>query len=532
MGDNDKRKDGFSQTGFHGLDEPDFLKEVEKPLVSPLTEPVLRHQEEAQEEALLPDERHKEAPRKEPQGIMPGRNFMGIPTEKPAAFSDPFAKLKSEEPEREEKEGPEKEVEQKFPKVATGEDAREVFDEQESRKAARGKKRSAPTAEEAKAMAVATERINGARQEAPVSEKERRRRLSQQRRVRKERRKRRIIAFLLSLVLLAGLAYLDVPYAFALRDERNALRSIEEYSMVTSQLDSSTTWEKLVAARDYNERLLKRRQNMDVNPYDMVFDEKATYDDQDVRYLFHLEYVSLLKADPSRIMGYISIPKLWISLPIYYGYNEQDMKNGICHLEWTSLPVGGGSSHSVLLGYAKEGKKRLFSNLDLLQKGDVFYVHEMNRTLNYRVTSIKEAYLGDVDALEIQKSKDLLSLVAVKPQGSSLKRLYVTASRIGNVDDPDNIPYPMALLRDWWWAALTVLVLFFWFLFVRSYTHPERKHLKKMRKEKKAKEKRAKKEALKEQKAAKKEKKAIKENEQPDAEKEKEEAEEAQETEK
>ena len=470
MGDNEKRKEEMLQEGSNQLDEPDFLKELEKPLASPEKELAFVHQDEAQGEEA-PRQRIQNLPKiKEPQGVTPGRNFMGIPTEKSAAFVDPFAKLKSEGSWEEKKEEQDQDAPREPERVGSKEDNREVFDASRNAPKSRAKKRSGPSPEEAKAMAVATERINGVKKEpeAPISEKERRRRLSQQRRVRKERRRRRIIAFFLSLVVLSGLAYLDTPYVLAILEERNALRSIDEYSMVTSELDSSTTWEKLVAARDYNDRLLKRRQNMDVNPYDMVYDESATYDDQDVRYLFHLEYVSLLKADPSRIMGYISIPKLWISLPIYYGYNEQDMQNGICHLEWTSLPVGGGSSHSVLLGYAGEGKKRLFSNLDLLQKGDIFYVHEMNRTLNYRVTSIKEAYLGDVDALAIESNKDLLSLVAVKPLGSSLKRLYVTASRIGNVDHPDNIPYPMALVRDWWWAALTVFVLLFWILFVRA----------------------------------------------------------------
>ena len=141
------------------------------------------------------------------------------------------------------------------------------------------------------------------------------------------------------------------------------------------------------------------------------------------------EYSSLLNMTDTGIMGYIEIPVIDVSLPIYHGTGADVLEQGIGHLEGTSLPVGGESSHCVLTGHTGLSSARMFTDLTELEKGDIFLLHVMGEQLAYEVDQIKVVEATDLDDLYIEKGKDLCTLVTCTPYGINSHRLLVRGER-------------------------------------------------------------------------------------------------------
>lgn len=141
-------------------------------------------------------------------------------------------------------------------------------------------------------------------------------------------------------------------------------------------------------------------------------------------------YNSLLNISGNGIMGYVNIEKLNVHLPIHHTADAKVLESGVGHLEFTSLPVGGESTHSVLTAHSGMASQRLFSDLDILEKGDTFYLEVLGEKLYYEVRKISTVLPYEIDNLKIETGKDLVSLVTCTPFGVNTHRLIVTAERI------------------------------------------------------------------------------------------------------
>ncbi len=141
-------------------------------------------------------------------------------------------------------------------------------------------------------------------------------------------------------------------------------------------------------------------------------------------------YQSLLNLDGSGMMGYIQIPKIGVELPIYHGTSEAVLQAGVGHFWGTSLPVGGETSHTVLTGHRGLSTKTLFTNLDKLDIGDVFYIRVLDETLAYQVDQILTVLPEETDALGIESGQDLATLVTCTPYAINTHRLLVRGHRI------------------------------------------------------------------------------------------------------
>ena len=152
------------------------------------------------------------------------------------------------------------------------------------------------------------------------------------------------------------------------------------------------------------------------------------------------EYAQLLDLTGTGTMGYVHIPKLGVSLPIYHGTEEETLERGVGHLIGSSLPIGGSSTHTILTGHSGLASQKMFSDLDKLEIGDTFYLEALNEVLAYEVDQINTVLPHDTTYLGLEENKDLCTLVTCTPFGVNTHRLLVRGHRISytpvNTDNP------------------------------------------------------------------------------------------------
>lgn len=226
--------------------------------------------------------------------------------------------------------------------------------------------------------------------------------------------KNRIVNLLLAAAFLAGLSLLLYPTVSDYWNSLHASKAVAAYDQEVRQLDQGRYDALLDAAREYNRTLLDRSSG-----YYLTDDQKARYD-------------SLLNVDGGGIMGYIEIPTIKLSLPIYHGTEEDVLQIAVGHLDWSSLPVGGESTHCVLSGHRGLPSAKLFTNLDQLVEGDAFVIRTLDEVLTYEVDQILIVEPDDVSTLSIEEGKDLCTLVTCTPYGVNSHRLLVRGHRVAN----------------------------------------------------------------------------------------------------
>lgn len=138
------------------------------------------------------------------------------------------------------------------------------------------------------------------------------------------------------------------------------------------------------------------------------------------------DYLNVHEGD---VLGYIEIPSINIKLPIYYGTSVDILKKGVGVLDGTSLPVGGENTHSVLSAHTGLANQRLFTDIDKLKDGDVFYLHILKKDLAYKVNQIKVVHPDEIDELKISDDKDYVTLLTCYPYGINTERLLVRGER-------------------------------------------------------------------------------------------------------
>lgn len=230
-----------------------------------------------------------------------------------------------------------------------------------------------------------------------------------------------LITVFLVLILLAGLSLLLYPTFSDWWNSYHQTKAIASYAADVANL-SNEDYEKIwKAATEYNASLSERNSD-----YTLTEEQKKQYE-------------QLLNVSGDGIMGYIEIPSINCSLPIYHGTQESVLQIAVGHIEWSSLPVGGASSHCVVSGHRGLPSAKLFTNLDELSKGDTFMLRVLDEVLTYEVDQILIVEPQETGALQIEEGKDYCTLVTCTPYGINTHRLLVRGHRIDNIEEAKTI---------------------------------------------------------------------------------------------
>ncbi|MCR2047582.1 class C sortase [Acetatifactor muris] len=229
--------------------------------------------------------------------------------------------------------------------------------------------------------------------------------------------KKHLSTIILTLILMAGLSLLLYPTVSDYWNSLHQSRAIANYEEAVAALDEETYEEYWNQAAVYNEKLWNRP-----NRYYLSEEEREGYE-------------ALLNISGNGIMGYIQIPSIDVSLPIYHGVDEAVLQVAAGHIESSSLPVGGESTHCVLSGHRGLPSARLFTDLDQLVEGDLFMLQVLNETLTYQVDQIRIVLPEEVEELDLSRGKDYCTLVTCTPYGINTHRLLVRGTRIDNLTE-------------------------------------------------------------------------------------------------
>ena len=253
--------------------------------------------------------------------------------------------------------------------------------------------------------------------------------------------KRKIQSLLFGLMFLLGFGILVYP---SVSNQWNTYRQsqlISGYEMIVEEMteeDFSDEWEK---AKAFNDTIKEN------NLYADVFGQG----DMDLE---DTEYWKILNLNNDGIMGYISIPKINIKLAIYHGVEEIVLQTGVGHLNGSKLPMGGESTHSVLAAHRGLPSARLFTDIDQLERGDVFYIHMLDEVLAYQVDQVHDMVDKDdmdtlTELLKINEGEDRITLFTCTPYGVNSHRLLVSGSRIEyNGEEDVAVTVPEAMLQS------------------------------------------------------------------------------------
>ena len=168
------------------------------------------------------------------------------------------------------------------------------------------------------------------------------------------------------------------------------------------------------------------------NEYNSILFQTQGYviNDSNTDMLSDKSYNSLLNQSDKGIMGSIEIPKIDVDLPIYHGTSEEVLSIGVGHQQGSSLPVGGENTRCILSGHRGLPSSKLFTRLDEMKEGDLFFLKVMNETLAYKVSKVEVVEPNDISVFEIPAGKDECSLVTCTPYGLNTQRLIVTGERV------------------------------------------------------------------------------------------------------
>lgn len=222
---------------------------------------------------------------------------------------------------------------------------------------------------------------------------------------------------LLILILVAGLSLLIYPSFSDYWNSFTQSKVIVDYTQQIENLDAEKYDRIISEAVAYNESLIGRR-----NPY-LLSDEQKK------------EYYELLDITGIGIMGYIEIPAISVTIPIYHGTSDAVLQIAVGHLDWTSLPVGGESTHCVLSGHRGLPSARIFTDLDKLVVGDIFALRILDEVLTYEVDQILIVEPDETDELLIEEGKDYCTLVTCTPYGINTHRILLRGHRVENVEE-------------------------------------------------------------------------------------------------
>ena len=222
-----------------------------------------------------------------------------------------------------------------------------------------------------------------------------------------------------SIMLIIGIVLVLYPFILNYITEKDQANVIADYQSEVNILTQSQKNEKIKNGEKYNSELSE-----DIH-VDVSLDKTEE----------NIDYINVL--DIGDIMGYISIPKIKVELPIYHGTSDNILKNGVGHLESSSLPIGGKNTHCVLAGHTGLASGKIFDNIDKLEFRDIFVIKVLDKTLEYKVVNIVKVDPNDTEAIKLDPEKDYVTLVTCTPRLINTHRLLVRGERVQ--DEKSNI---------------------------------------------------------------------------------------------
>ncbi len=285
--------------------------------------------------------------------------------------------------------------------------------------------------------------------------------------------RQRLTTILFGLLFLAGFLVLCYP---TISDQWNTYRQnrlITSYETVLSELEPEDYTREWEAAEAFNQSFAGN------NLYGDAFGDLEEE-------LTDTPYWKVLNISKDGVMGYLSIPKINLRLSVYHGTSEEVLQTGIGHLNGTKLPIGGESTHSVLAAHRGLPSARLFTDIDQLEPGDLFYLHILDETFAYQVDQILPMVDKDdmetlQEALQITEGEDYVTLFTCTPYGVNSHRLLVRGTRIPYNGEEEQTSTPMETMvrsvQNYYMLYLILglsvtllVILFMRFLFGRGKT--------------------------------------------------------------
>ena len=217
------------------------------------------------------------------------------------------------------------------------------------------------------------------------------------------------------VIFIAGLSFLLYPFVSNYVNSLHQAQSIVDYDKDVGGLDNETNRRLLTEAEEWNATVAHRG---------LALDESMSE-----------TYYDLLDPNDRDILGYLDIPSLGITLPVAHGTEESTLQNAVGHLEWSSLPIGGEGNHCVLSGHRGLPSSELLTNIDRLEKGDLFTIHVLDEQLDYVVDNIAVVEPNDFSLLGVTEGKDYVTLLTCTPYGINSHRLLVRGVRLERTEN-------------------------------------------------------------------------------------------------
>ena len=281
--------------------------------------------------------------------------------------------------------------------------------------------------------------------------------------------KKHLPTILIIVVFIVGISVFLYPTVSNYLYEQNSSKAIVEHAKKMEKLTPQQIAQEKKAVQRYNISLFKNAVVL-TDPFD-----------PDAYPITDGEYDELLAFDD--IMAYIEIPAINVYLPIYHGTKEETLQIGVGHLENTSLPLGGESTHTVLSAHCGLPSAKLFTDLHLLKTGNIFRIHVLDEVLSYQVYSIDVVDPDDSSSLHIQRGKDLTTLITCTPYGKNTHRLLVHGKRIN--ENSGEMTAEPTVEKEFTWddfakiAAIVISAVFVLLLLASKITWLTKKRKKK-----------------------------------------------------
>ena len=260
--------------------------------------------------------------------------------------------------------------------------------------------------------------------------------------------KNKLINIFLILALVAGLSLLLYPTISDYWNSLHASQAVASYDQAVKSMDEGKYDELLQRAGQYNRDLFLRG-----TLFALTDEEREDYNSQ-------------LDIDGSGVMGYIEIPTIKVSLPIYHGTSDDVLQVAVGHLEWSSLPVGHRGLPSA----------KLFTNLDQLAEGDLFVIRTLDEVLTYEVDRILIVLPSELQALAAEEGKDLCTLVTCTPYGVNSHRMLVRGHRVDNQSEAVRLTADAIRIDPLLVAPIAAIPLLLALLLLLAAAPKKRKH--------------------------------------------------------
>ena len=273
---------------------------------------------------------------------------------------------------------------------------------------------------------------------------------------------------LLVLFFLVFLSVMDYPFLSRLYNDRVQGQAVISYTQTMESMEEQQRETLLGEARAYNQRLA---QGGTAVLEDTFLKAKASETGKGP------EVCTMLGVGMEDTIGIVEIPKIKVSLPLYGDTSEETLQRGAGLLEGSSLPIGGESTHTCVSAHRGLPGKTMFTSLDLLEEGDLFYFTVLGEKMAYRITGIQTVKPDEVEALAIQPGRDLATLITCTPYGINTHRLYVHGERTELPEEEEGTAAEIpaeSFWRSWGWVPVNI-VLLLWLLILLAVTRRRKK---------------------------------------------------------